>query len=118
MEEFVSTAGINSTSSVPTRSNSAHSTSISADDARLNEAREQILRGTEILKTLGPDYARVAWLVEDSLGMLHSEEFDSMVDFDSEFEILTREFIPAVRQPDVIDRPRGKTGKKSRTVRR
>ncbi|MCC6954954.1 MAG: hypothetical protein IT290_12625 [Deltaproteobacteria bacterium] len=71
------------------------------------------------MKSLGADYARVGWMLEDAIEMLHDEELDGQVDYTAEFDVLTREFIPSIRaglsgNGEIVERPKGKTSKRTR----
>lgn len=93
-------------------------------DECVQEAREHIRRAGALLRSLGGDYARVGWLLEDAVEMLHEEEIEDDVDYSAEFEVLTREFIPTVRaglsgNGEIVARPKkaGSKGRKTRTRR-
>lgn len=44
------------------------------NSAELTEVREHIQRASSILRTLGDEYERVGWLLEDAMMYLDSEE--------------------------------------------
>lgn len=79
-------------------------TSIINLSENLSESREErtalakeMMRGASaILKGLGDDYSRVGWIVEDALQLLENDEFESDVDFEADYDVLVREFSPAL----------------------
>ncbi len=53
-----------------------------AEDEQLLVVREYVSRAAQILQSLGPEYERVAWLLEDTLSYLEDADEDEEMAFE------------------------------------
>lgn len=73
--------------------------------SQIEEARKHIARASALLRGSGPDGERIAWMLEDTIGLLDASEFESDIDFGADFEVITREFLPVTKISATTDAP-------------